>query len=259
MTGTGTGQETSQVVRYDFGGMGMIVRYPVAARLGGGGGGSGGIGIVGRDMGVDITHQEHQAKASDSNENSDNDIEYHSTLIYSGAQIIDSHPTLTDHQPHPAFKATLPKSEPESPDRTRFVMIKVHSLSRGIDINEVYFRLFFSRIQHCLFAPHLRGRFNLESPNLRQINDTYFDNLKGKLEPAIMAAKGLLRDIVSLVTREGRGLSSIGNEDGSVSVWLQSPSISSSGSGAGGHFKLDEESLDMVKKAKGESFLCMHE
>jgi hypothetical protein len=261
-SGEGWKGGTTQVVRYEMGGMGTLVRYPVAARLGPGGFGSG-FGNVEMKNGVDGIKVDNKSKVTSDTET---DPTPNSAIqsVDQGIEVDTPATTPDTEQDHTFIKPiqtrgrapiSLPKVNPvsSSSDRARFVMIKVYTLKRALDINDVYLRLVYTQIQNCLIAPHFKGRFNGPhedfAPSLLQADDGFFDNVKERLGPAIMAASGVLRDIISVTRQKGKGLSFIGNEDGTWTVYEPKTGY---GEKPAGHVKLGGKGLEMMRGAARE-------
>jgi hypothetical protein len=255
---------TTQVVRYEMGGMGLLVRYPVAARLGPGGFGSG-FGDVRMKKGLDGNQTDNKDEV---NSDTESDLALNSAIQSESQGVeVDTPATTPDtEQDHTFIKPiqtqaqahapiSLPRVNPvsSSSDRARFVMIKVYTLKRALDINDVYLRLVYTQIQNCLIAPHIKGRFNGPhedfTPSLLQADDGFFDIVKERFGPAIMAASGVLRDIISVTRQKGKGLSFIGNEDGTWTVYEPKTGY---GEKPAGHVKLGGKGLEMMRGAARE-------
>ena len=120
---------TTQVVRYDWGGMGMLVRYPVNAMLAGDG---------------------YHAMGAGSDDGSS---------ARSGSPQGSITKYTFDTKNKTISKTEIdPKASPTAIDRSRFIDIKVYGTSK-IDLQSLYLQLMITQTRYCLLAPHVKGDF----------------------------------------------------------------------------------------------------
>jgi len=174
---------TVQMVRYDLGGMGMLVRYPVQA-------------MVGSQPRIkEVNQYTFNTKI--------NGITKNISRVYHGN---DDHNDVT----------TLV-------DRDRFMAIKVHNSnpkSGPFDLDDLYVRLLLTQSENCLIAPHFKGDFKAHDhpPKVVSVHDPIFDKARAETNPLLKQAIGVWRNMVNITRELGRNVSFVGNEDGSIQV-----------------------------------------
>jgi hypothetical protein len=208
---------TTQMVRYEVGGIGCLVRYPVCAVIGSGSGCGCGGGGVRKSQGS--TQYTFNTKKN----------------------------VIT--------KTSKPGDE-TAIDRSRFVHIKVvsqHQYTVGrVDLEDLYLRLALTQTDQCLIAPHHSGDFNQRDypPQMVNIQDPVFDKARAVMDPLLKQAIGVWKNMVNITRKLGRNVSFVGNEDGSIQVLRMKR-------GPYEHVGLSEIAVGMLSDAARESFPSM--
>lgn len=172
---------TTQMVRYDLGGMGVLVRYPVNARL------AGTSGVKSQER---VTQHRYVYDTK--------------TKSNSKTKAMIGPCPVIDRSKFVAIK-----------------VISQHYYSTTVlDLEDLYLRLLLTQTEHCLIAPHHKDDFNQHDrpPRIVSITDPIFDDAKISIEPLLKQAIGLWRGMVMLTRKLGRNVSFVGNENGSMAV-----------------------------------------
>jgi hypothetical protein len=185
---------TTQIVRYNLGGIGMLVRYPVQAMVGG----QPTIGEV-KEYTFNTKTKEVSKTVlikSDSGTN---------TNLNTNTNTNVKTPTYPDV------------------DRDQSMAIKVlntNPKTKTFDLDDLYVRLVLTQSEKCLIAPHYRGDFNYpDHPSqVVSIHDPLFDEVRDEVELLLKQAIGVWRSMVNITRKLGRNVSFVGNEDGSIQV-----------------------------------------
>lgn len=210
---------TTQVVRYDWGGMGMLVRYPVNAMLAGDG-----------DDAMGAGSDDATARTSGS--------------LREGP--ITKYTFDTKNNTISKSEIDL-KASPTAIDRSRFIDIKVYG-TRKIDLPSLYLQLMTTQTKYCLLAPHVKGDFGtLGTPRLVTIDDPIFDSARVLLEPYFKKAIGMLRSMVRITRDHRANISFVGRKDGSMVAVPMSDQ---------GQHQLSQKASDMLEDAKSKLLIC---
>ena len=205
------------MVRYDWGGMGMLVRYPVNAMLAGDGVDA---------MGARSEDEPHPRAPG----------------LSRGGPIIKY--TFDTKNKTISKTETDPKASPTAIDRSRFIDIKVYGTSK-IDFQSLYLQLMITQTKYCLLAPHVKGDFGTPgTPRLVTIDDPIFDAARVSLEPYFKKAIGMMRSMVRITRDHRADISFVGRKDGSMVVVPMSDQDQDI---------LSEKSLDMLDNAQRKS------
>lgn len=182
---------TTQVVRYDWGGMGMLVRYPVNATL---------AGNDNEAMGARSEDEPHPRAPA----------------LSRGGTITKY--TFDTNNKTISKTETYPEASPIAIDRSQFIDIKVYG-TRSIDLPSLYLQLMITQTKYCLLAPHVKGDFGTPgTPRLVTINDPIFDSARLSLEPYFKKAIGMMRSMVRITRDYRANISFVGRQDGSMVV-----------------------------------------
>jgi len=208
---------TTQVVRYDWGGMGMlVVRYPVNAMLAGD-----------RDDAMEAGSDDAAARSF-------------------GSLREDTITKYTFDTKNDTISRTDidPKASPTAIDRSRFIDIKVYGTSK-IDLQSLYLQLMITQTRYCLLAPHVKGDFGSGgTPRMVTIDDPIFDAARVSLEPYFKKAIGMMRSMVRITRDHRANISFVGRKDGSMVVVRMSDQSQD---------QLSQKALDMLHNAQRKS------
>jgi len=183
---------TTQIVKYNLGGMGFLVRCPVSAMLA-------------------SSTRSTDALAS----------------MKDGPMSKKGVTTqVTFDAKHDIINKTEIKLGPTGAviDRSKFVHIKVYSRrpykEADLDLEDLYIRLVLTQTQRCLIVPHHRDDFALPDcpPLLVSIDDPIFDEARASVGALLKQAVGLWRSMVMITKRHGKNVSFTGRDDGSMDV-----------------------------------------
>lgn len=175
--------ETTQVVRYDLGGIGMLIRYPVSARLSG-------------------DDKLKEGSRTQYTLNTKNKIVTKTKLVSS-----TGHPTAEFDRSQFVFIKAISQHP-------------YHPGIRASDMQNLYLRLILTQTTQCLIAPHFRGDFGQPDypPRMITIDDPILNETRAIMDPLIKQAMGIWRSMVLITRTYGTNVSFVGNEDGSMSV-----------------------------------------
>ena len=194
---------TTQMVRYDVGGMGVVVRYGVAAML------------PPKNKGGVVIADEEGEYGSET-----------STLVGSQVRVelgkrsittdLERHVYDTKNGTHTVKTSTTPA---RPIDRDRFLAIRTFSpKSKAINKTELYFNLVTSQTGNYLIAPHQKGDFNAYNSEFIDTSHHSFDIDRYKMDASIKRGVAVWKNMVNITRRLGKNVSFIGREDGSMSV-----------------------------------------
>jgi hypothetical protein len=225
----GWGGGTTQMVRYDVGGMGVVVRYGVDAML------------PPKNKGGVVIADEEGEDGSET-----------STLVGSEIRVeLGKRSITTDLERHifntkDGTHTVKTSTTPVCPiDRDRFLAIRTFSPNfKAINKTELYFNLVTSQTANYLIAPHQKGDFNAYKSAIIDTSDQTFDATKVTMDASFKRGVAVWKNMVNITRKLGRNVSFVGREDGSMSVL----DIKSS-QGAG----LSEVAKGMIRDAGRES------
>jgi hypothetical protein len=199
---------TMQVVKYDLGGIGCIVKYPIQAMLGDHSNVfdkfvDGGQGVVSMKSDIDGQHAQ-------------SDIRYRYRVCFDTSKHTTTTTTTTATDPIVSdSRSHIPTDVDQK--RDKFTWIKVYSLNQHLDLHEVYLNLVLSQTNQCLIAPHFRGDFN-QPARIVSISNPLFDEARKSMTPILNQAVGLIKGMIGLSRRFGQ-ISFVGNDNGSIDVF----------------------------------------
>jgi hypothetical protein len=198
------GGGTTQIVRYEVGGMGVMVRYGVDAMLPAK---LAGKGSVEAEVGED---------GSDTPTLVDSEV---SGQL--GKESIISKRHVYDTKDGSHSTKTSAKSS-DTVDRDRFLAIRTFSpndkTNTPIFKSELYFNLVTSQTSNYLIAPHHKGDFNYYQPEIIDTSHYSFDATRVTMDASIRRGVAVWKNMVNITRSLGRNVSFVGNDDGSLSV-----------------------------------------
>lgn len=199
------GGGTTQLVRYDLGGMGMLVRYGVQAQ-------------------TRIQSGTSSTPDSSVGESSSNEVQREHVLCINPNST--DHPTISSVNPLNPYPALGDRV-----DRDDFIAIKLYTPAHPLEIPELYTRLLLSQTPRDLFVPHEGDLFKLKTlkPEIVEIGDRKLRDRRDEFDNALIKAVELWKRMVLITRLELEGspegspvgglISFVFTENGHVGVW----------------------------------------
>jgi hypothetical protein len=254
-------QGTTQVVKYNVAGLGVMGRYLVGGRFGDGelfASTSREVGLAGQGSRGESVRSEDPVQGQSEVKVGPEAL---SAQVEVGADTTSSQlqPKIHDQNDTIPQPEVLPPAPPcpiiPTVDRSQFVMIKVHSVTHAPNLFDILLQLTLSQLDHCLIAPHAKGDFSDPScsPIIYDISNSMFDKYRNPVKRALAVAMGLLKDMISITKKTQESISFIGNKDGSWTVLKHEQAHKvRPRQGESGPVKLCGDALSRVRGATGK-------